>query len=180
MLPKQNTSKTASSTCAYDGRAIANFVLDVCDGQGRTISNLSMQKIVFFCHVWSLIRLRTPLIRQTFEAWEHGPVLQYLYREFKEYDDNPILKRARRMNPETGEFEIVREDFDPATLKLLHEVVNFYSRLRPYDLVEISHVQGGPWYRTWHHNGSTNPGMKIENHAITSFYSKAPPPFSLQ
>jgi uncharacterized phage-associated protein len=84
------------------------------------------------------------------------------------------------MNPHTGNREIVSYDFEEATLKLLHNVVNFYSRLGSYDLVNISHVVGGPWYCTWHHKGLANPGMKIENVTISAFYSKAPPPFSVQ
>lgn len=180
MIREHDTPQRISSAQVYDGRAVANFVLDVCEEQGRSVSNLSMQKIVFFCHVWSLIKLYRPLVKHTFEAWEHGPVLQYLYREFKEFDDKPIRKRAHRMSPLTGGLEMVPHDFDEPTLSLLRGVVNFYSRLRPYDLVEISHVQGGPWHCTWHHQGSTNPGMRIENDAISAFYSKAPPPFSLQ
>lgn len=179
-IREQELPQKFSSKDAHDGRAVANFVLDVCESEGRSISNLSIQKIVFFCHVWSLIELQRPLIRHVFEAWEHGPVLQYLYREFKEFDDRPIRKRAHRLNPQTGSLEIVPHDFDEATEALLRRVVNFYSRMLPYNLVEISHIEGGPWYCAWHHEGSTNPGMKIENDAISAFYSRARPPFSLQ
>ena len=77
-------------TIGYDGRSIANFVLDFCERNGRTVTNLSLQKIVYFCHVWSLIELGKPLIRHKFEAWEYGPVLPYLYREFKGFDRSPI------------------------------------------------------------------------------------------
>ena len=60
----------------HDGRAVANFVLDHVDSSGVLVTPLALQKIVYFCHVWSLIELRRPLIRHSFEAWEHGPVLQ--------------------------------------------------------------------------------------------------------
>jgi uncharacterized phage-associated protein len=55
--------------------------------------NLTVQKIVYFCNVWSLIELGRPLIRHKFEAWEFGPVLPYLYREFKNYDHSPCGSR---------------------------------------------------------------------------------------
>ena len=61
---------------SYDGRAVANFVLDFCDQHQRGITNLSLQKIVYFCHVWSLIEFDRPLVKQRFEAWQYGPVLQ--------------------------------------------------------------------------------------------------------
>lgn len=163
-----------------DGRAIANFVLDFCESRGRGISNLSLQKIVYFCHVWSLIKLGKPLIKHQFEAWQYGPVLQYLYREFRTFDDLPITSRASRMNTETGNREIVPYKFDRDTEELLESVVDFYSQLRAADLVALSHAKGGPWDEVWNHRGSVNPGMRIEESSITDFYSRARPPFSIQ
>lgn len=163
-----------------DGRAVANFILDFCDEQGRGISNLSLQKIVYFCHVWSLIKLQRPLVKHKFEAWQYGPVLQYLYREFKAFDDRPIEGRARRIDPDTGRKEVVGYGFDTETEELLREVVGFYSRLRAGDLVALSHVKGGPWDKVWNHGGAVNPGMRIEEDSILAYYAKARPPFSIQ
>lgn len=164
----------------YDGRAVANFVLDLCAAANRPVSNLALQKIVYFCHVWSLIELRTPLIRHKFEAWQYGPVLQYLYREFKAFDNSPITSRAEKIDPKTGEICIVSYEFDDRTLLLLRKVVNFYSRLSSGDLVKLTHAEGGPWYNVWNHSGTVNPGMKIDDEQIARYYSKAPRPFSIQ
>jgi len=164
----------------YDGRAIANYVLDFCHSRGRPVTNLALQKIVYFCHVWSLIELRRPLIRHKFEAWEYGPVLPYLYREFKNYDRLPIVGRATQIDPVDGNQRIVAYNFDSETDLLLREIVNFYSRLRAGDLVDLSHAEGGPWYRVWNHGGTVNPGMKIDDAKIVEFYSRALRPFSLQ
>jgi len=158
----------------YDGRAVANYVLDYCERKGRAVSNLPLQKIVYFCHVWSLTKLSRPLIRHSFEAWQHGPVLQYLYREFKEFDSNPIKSRAKKIEPNTGERVFVSYEFDDTTNELLEQVVEFYSRLSAYELVALTHVKGGPWDVVWHHGGRVNPGMKIDNGEIVRFYSKAP------
>ncbi|WP_424549198.1 Panacea domain-containing protein [Shinella zoogloeoides] len=164
----------------YDGRAIANFVLDFCNGRGRNVTHLDLQKIVYFCHVWSLIRLDTPLIRHKFEAWEYGPVLPYLYREFKSFERSPITARSREIDPMTGAKKTVAYSFDTATEALLNEVVDFYSRIRTGNLVELSHVEGGPWYKVWYHGGRANPGMKLNDDDIAEFYSKVSCPFSVQ
>jgi len=163
-----------------DGRAVANFVLDFCEARNRPITNLSLQKVIYFCHVWSLIRLRKPLVKQQFEAWQYGPVLQYLYREFKAYDDAPIARRATGINPTTGAKRIIEYAFDRETTELLGEVVEFYSRLSAGQLVNLSHVEGGPWHQVWNHRGSVNPGMKIDNKVIEEFYAKVRAPFSIQ
>jgi uncharacterized phage-associated protein len=164
----------------YDGRAIANFLLDYCEVRGRGVTNLALQKLVYFCHVWSLIELGRPLVRHKFEAWEFGPVLPYLYREFKNFDRASIVGRAKQIDPMDGRHRVVTYAFDSATDALLHRIAAFYSRMRAADLVELSHAEGGPWYSVWHHGGAVNPGMKIDDAAIVQFYSKVVRPFSLQ
>jgi len=164
----------------HDGRAIANFVLDFCDAQGLNVTNLALQKLVYFCHVWSLIELRQPLVQHQFEAWEFGPVLPYLYREFKNFDRTPIVGRARRIDPRDGQRRIVAYTFDLATDSFLRRIAAFYSRVRAADLVALSHVEGGPWHRVWHHGGPVNPGMKIDDANIAAFYSKSVRPFAIQ
>jgi uncharacterized phage-associated protein len=165
---------------SFDGRAVANFALDLCAARGRGITNLSLQKIVYFCHVWSLIKLNRPLLKHQFEAWQYGPVLQYLYREFRAFESAPIVGRAKGIDPETGKKLVVAYVFDQQTEALLTEMVDFYSRLSASELVKLSHVRGGPWDTVWNHDGHVNPGMKIEDTIIAAFYAKARAPFPIQ
>ncbi|MBP2293006.1 Panacea domain-containing protein [Azospirillum rugosum] len=165
---------------SFDGRAVANFILDFCEQRDREVTNLALQKIVYFCHVWSLVELGRPLVKHQFEAWQYGPVLQYLYREFKAFDRQPIQGRATEIDPDTGRRRIVRYAFDRDTEELLKQTVDFYSRLRAGDLVELSHAKGSPWDEVWNHQGSVNPGMKIGDDRIIAYYSKVPSPYSIQ
>jgi uncharacterized phage-associated protein len=165
---------------SYDGRAVANFVLDECAAVGVPVTHLALQKLVYFCHVWSLIELGRPLVRQSFEAWQHGPVLQYLYREFKGFGDAPVTSRAVKQNPTTGCLEPARHEFDQLTAVLLTKVVAIYCRLSASTLREMSHAPGGPWDRVWHHGGKINPGMRIDNREIERFYSRIRLPVTLQ
>tara|TARA_R100000365_G_C2737896_1_gene66938 strand:+ start:266 stop:769 length:504 start_codon:yes stop_codon:yes gene_type:complete len=164
----------------YDGRGVANFILDLSDSRGRAVTNLALQKIVYFCHVWSLIELERPLVRHKFEAWEFGPVLPYLYREFRGYDRLPITGRAMQLDSADGVFRVAKYNLDPNAESLVKEISKFYIQLRAGDLVELSHAEGGPWYSVWNHGGNVNPGMKIDDRQIVEFYSKAVRPFSIQ
>lgn len=164
----------------YDGRAIANFVLDFCAEKNRSITNLALQKIIYFCHVWTLMEFNRPLVKQGFEAWPLGPVLQHVYREFKEFDKHPIDKRAIRLDRFTGQAVVAEYNFDDDLRSLLCRVVDFYSQLRAGDLVELSHVVGGPWDQVWNHSATINPGMIIKDDLIASFYSKSAGKFSVQ
>jgi uncharacterized phage-associated protein len=165
---------------SYDGRAIANFVLDHCERKGRPMTHLALHKIVYFCHVWSLVQFQRPLVKHKFEAWELGPVLPYLYREFKNCDRSPVTSRATQIDPLDGSSRIVEYRFDSQTAAFLEDTVEFYSRMRASDLVELSHAAGGPWHQVWHHPGKVKPGMKIDDLQIASFYSKISCPFSVQ
>jgi uncharacterized phage-associated protein len=164
----------------YDGRAVANFVLDYCDRKGRPVTNLALQKIVYFCHVWSLVQFKQPLVKYKFEAWDYGPVLPYLHREFKKFDRSPIKARATQLDLLDGSSRIVDYHFVSQTAAFLQEIVEFYSRMRAGDLVELSHVAGGPWHQIWHHRSKVQPGMKIDDVQIARFYSKISCPFSIQ
>jgi uncharacterized phage-associated protein len=164
----------------YDGRAIANFVLDHAERAGWPITNLKLNKLVYFCHVWSLIELNRPLIKHQFEAWEHGPVLQYLYQEFKDCGAQPIRRRATQIDLSTGQRVRATCEPDDPTGQLLVRILDFYGRLSAPTLVELTHAKDGPWYKVWHHHAPVEPGMRIDDAEIARFYARAQAPFSLQ
>ncbi len=166
-------SATSRAFVTYDAREVANYILDRCDELGRPVTNLSIQKLTFFCHAWTLKYLSRPLIAEEFEAWQHGPVLPYLYREFKEFDaeERPINRRAKKLDKATGARVIAEYSFDSELLSLLTETIDTYSALKPYQLVAISHISGGPWEQVWNHGKKINAGMRISNKSISEFYS---------
>lgn len=160
-----------------DGRAIANYVLDRCQENGRDVSNLALQKIIYFCHVWMLVKYKEPLIRHEFEAWEFGPVLPYVYREFKLHGDGKITSRALSLNLDNGSRELAEIELSADKREFLDSIIDFYGRLGAIDLMKISHVVGGPWDQVWRHAGKVNPGMRISNRTIGDFYEQKQHPF---
>lgn len=157
---------------AHDAREVANFILDVCDKKSQPITNLELQKIMFFCHVWSLVTLKKPLIKNNFEAWQHGPVIQYVYRDFKKYKKSPITGRALKINKKNGKREVAKYDFNSQTINFLTNIIDFYSQLGAYHLVKLTHEADGPWDRVWNSQNQTSIGMEIANNAIIEHYSK--------
>jgi uncharacterized phage-associated protein len=158
---------------AHDVRGIANFVLDLADQEGRDVSNLVINKVVFFLHAHFLVEYGRPLVSAKVEAWDFGPVFRELYKEFKEFEDRPIKKRAERLNPETGIREICTYDLPTDESQFLASVTQKYVRLRPRALVALSHEKGGPWDRVWNHDTATNASMSITNELIKAWYEKA-------
>ena len=63
----------------HDARAVANFLLDAADTHNITLSITSLLKIIYFAQGWHLAKYNRPLIGQSFEAWEFGPVIRVVY-----------------------------------------------------------------------------------------------------
>ena len=60
--------------------ALAN---DVESGEG--ISNLKMQKLVYYAQGLYLAKYNKALFKEKIKAWQHGPVIPKLYYKFKKY-----------------------------------------------------------------------------------------------
>lgn len=132
----------------YDPRAVANLLLDIADseyGGRRPISNLALQKLLYFSHGHFLIKHSLPLVKGAFEAWTYGPVHPAVYQCFKAEGNQPIKTRAVRYDILTGVSESLEEPSDSRVHDQLREVINSYAHLRPGQLVDITHAPMGPW-----------------------------------
>jgi uncharacterized phage-associated protein len=162
-----------SKEMAKDVRAIANLVLDIASEDGRSVSNLVINKVVFFLHAHHLVEFGEPLVSAKIEAWDLGPVFRELYKEFKKFGDRPITKKAQRINPETGAVEICTESVSPEMRAFLQQFTRKYLPLSPNALIALSHEKGGPWDQVWNHDTLSNASMSISDDLIKAWYQKA-------
>jgi uncharacterized phage-associated protein len=70
-------------TEVYDPRCIANLMLDESERVGQPLTNLALQKLLYFAHAIFSIEQGRPLVSGYFEPWEYGPVHPAAYRSFK-------------------------------------------------------------------------------------------------
>lgn len=132
----------------YDPRAVANLLLDLADREDEgpvPISNLVLQKLLYFAHGHFLIRSGSPLVSGAFEAWTYGPVHPAVYREFKCQGNRPIEIRAVGRSVVTGQTHQLSAPDNQAVRRLLREVIRAYGHLSPGQLIDISHAPKGPW-----------------------------------
>jgi len=154
----------------HDARGIANAILDQADLAQLPITNMAINKIIYFAHAWFLIRLTRPLVIQSFEAWQHGPLIQDVYHSFKKFGDKPILGRATRLDRHTAQYTMCESRLDGDELTLLSHAVKRYAPISAAELRRMTHVVGGPWHKVWNYEGASNPGMVIPDEAIGEFY----------
>ena len=156
-----------------DPRAIANFVLDVAEANSSGVTNLALNKIVYFLHGLFLVKAGRPLVAAKIEAWEYGPVFREIYHEFKAHKSSAIKSRARQKDYSTGELSYFRVSLPSEELEMLRHYAALYLKIEPRKLVDMSHVEDGPWHEAWYHDGTVNPGMQISDEAIMKHFSKS-------
>lgn len=129
----------------FDARAIANLLLDESDRLGHRVTNLALQKLIYFSHCIFLIRNKFPLVNGYFEAWQYGPVHPTVYKAFKAAGSVPVTFRAHSCNVLTGETLPIPAPQDISALKAVTEVVSSFGGLSAGRLVDISHAKNSPW-----------------------------------
>src|SRR3977135_2921517 len=82
---------------SFDAKAVANFFLDLAKAEGQPLTPMKLQKLVYYPHGWRLGIVGKALLNEQIEAWEFGPVIPSLYHEFKEFGDQPITRKARKI-----------------------------------------------------------------------------------
>lgn len=162
-------------TAPYDGRTIANFILDLADSQNRDLTQMQVLKILYFAHGWFLSRFKEPLIFQSFEAWEYGPVIRVVRDALKQYGKGPVKGRAEAFDMATGECFPMREEIDPDHQKFISDIYFAYSGQSAWDLSEMTHESGSPWDNIWNSKQPIGKlSLRIDNKSIQRHFERLP------
>lgn len=152
----------------YDPRALANYILDHTASRGFGVTNMALNKILYFSHGWSLAVRDAPLVSVTFEAWDHGPVLPLLYHQFKRFGDRPIISRATRIDILTGGNVRVDDPLSGEVCSHLELMIEFYAPKSGPTLSHLSHDPQGPWAAI--RRASNHPSMGIPDDLIQAYF----------
>jgi uncharacterized phage-associated protein len=161
---------------AHDARAVANFLLDYADSRKKSVSVMTLLKIIYFAHGWHLARTGEPLVRNAFEAWRHGPVIRCVYECFRGCERSPIETRASRFDAATQTRQIVAYSFTAAERNFLQGIFDAYSPFGALQLSDLTHEENSPWDQVWNApGGKVTLGMRLSDVAIrTHFLASGP------
>ena len=130
----------------YDARKIANLVLDQLDATEFSISNKKINKLLFFIHGASIVRLGFGLVKNHFEAWDHGPVVNVVFQAFKGSGFGPIKSRANAFDYVSGRDEVLRySDVSQEHRKFILRVATYYAKYSADELEAMTHEADSPW-----------------------------------
>jgi uncharacterized phage-associated protein len=118
------------------------------------ISNLKLQKLLYYMQGFHLAYFDTPLFKEEIEAWMYGPVVPCVYNHFKINENRGIIysKEVISLNSEEE--------------KLFDEVYHVYNSYSAIGLMNLTHSET-PWKTT-----PTGLGSIIEKSKLKSFFKK--------
>ena len=114
---------------------VAKYFVTLCDPDaGDNISNLKIQKLLYYAQGFHVALYDEPLFVEEIEAWIHGPVVPKVYREYKDRGCGAIP---------------VDSEFDPEVIpenkkEFLNEVYNVFGQYSAWKLRNMTHEEP-PW-----------------------------------
>jgi len=131
---------------------VARYVINYCNEAKQEITNLRLQKILYFVQACFLVSkgLNNPCFEEEIEAWSFGPVIPEVYSEFKTYGNSPIPQIRKylevdKRNILQSVFKIYSCPFqDEEDKALVNAMIDECNKVSASRLVEITHGQT-PW-----------------------------------
>src|SRR4051794_29210853 len=68
----------------------AEYLVALSQDAGDPVTNLKLQKLLYYAQGWYLALNNDPLFNDRIEAWPHGPVVPRVYGRFKHWRWDPI------------------------------------------------------------------------------------------
>jgi len=98
---------------------------------GDNITNLKLQKLLYYLQGYHLAYFNTPLFEEELVKWQYGPVVAEVYHSFKQHGPQPIPK-SKAIN-----FEILTEE-QTALFLDVYKVMGQFSALK---LMDMTHTE---------------------------------------
>lgn len=140
----------------YDVLSIANKILakgyESAGNGGELITNMKLQKMLYYVQGFHLAYFDEPLFDEEIEAWMYGPVVPKMYDLFCKYGDQGIVYE--------GEVITLSDKEE----RLFNEVFRVYGQYSAIGLMNLTHKET-PWMET-----PTGYGNIISKDLLKSFF----------
>lgn len=122
----------------HPAQDIANYFLSlVNEDVGEGITNMKMQKLLYYAQGFSLAVFGMPFFNEAIEAWQYGPVVPALYHAYKKYGNTPLPQ------PQGTTVNL----FTQPEQELLNQIYSEYGQFSAWRLSDMTH-QETPWKST--------------------------------
>lgn len=111
---------------------LAKYIVSFAQSKGEPITNLKLQKLLYYAQGWHLAFFGSTLFDESIQAWVHGPVVPSVYAHFKGYGYNPIPVHPRAI--------VLTKELE----NFLSELLLTYLRFDAFSLEKMTHEEK-PW-----------------------------------
>lgn len=137
----------------YPVRDVSHYIIVYSNKKDYGVSNLKLQKLLYFVQAFFLINDCPPCFDEKIEAWDFGPVVPEIYREYKRYGgmDIPTIDyyvkfdKKNIWNTERIYYEDIISDDDK---EMIQAVVDKFAHCSATFLVNLTHNQD-PWINAY-------------------------------
>ena len=116
---------------------VAEYFLYKAQQDEELISNMKLQKLLYYAQGFHLAIFDQPLFSDEIERWTHGPAVTSVYRKYKKHRARPIAY------PKDFQLEVI----DKKVADLLDEVYEVYGQFSAGALRNMTH-KDPPWLET--------------------------------
>lgn len=142
---------------------VADFFIDVALHDPEIhMTNMRINKLMYFAQGWSLARYNKPLFKAEIQAWDYGPVVPPIYHR---------LKTSGRDKIKGVMDEDYADHFTPEESQLLMDIQRTYNVYSTNGLVILTHKKGTPWSDAY----AKGKGTAIPLEAMKTYFKKEKP-----
>lgn len=113
----------------YSALDIAKFFIWRADQDKERLTNLKLQKLLYYAQGLHLALGFGPLFADEIRGWSYGPVVPIVYHEYKHY-------KARGIAPDR---DFSADTIDPDTREYLEEIYLGFAQFSAFRLLQLSH-----------------------------------------
>lgn len=137
----------------------ANVFIEIANNEKEgSITNLKLNKLLYYAQGWSLARTGKPLFDEDILAWQYGPIVGSVYHRFSVCGSDPIAS----CDDTAGKGKLSEDE-----IQLLIDVYRRYGCFSASALVEMTHRNGTPWQQAY--TGKHN--AVIDRQRIKDYFS---------
>lgn len=117
---------------------IARYIINKCIDLGRPVSNLQLQKILYYVQGEYMKKNDgEPLFSDEIEAWQYGPVVPDVYYNFNNYSSSEI-----------DEYQFQTDSLNNHEISIIDPVIRDKSKIGAWQLVQDTHSES-PWVNSY-------------------------------
>ena len=141
----------------YKPLDIAAYIIQLSNQIGEPLTNMKMQKLLYYAFVWYAVEKKEPLFKEAIMAWKYGPVVVSVYKAYEKFGAD-IIKEATNGNPNA---------LDKFTKSLINDVFSVYGNKTAIELMGLTHSEA-PWRDTFNPD---NQNTAIPFEAMVQYYT---------